>query len=83
MNQPEGPAPSLVSIYRAGRGRIPYLQFTVEACDGVATLTTVDARDGRVQLTGSPGTETDARSLMEHGGPWGDLGGGRLERKER
>jgi hypothetical protein len=80
MNQPEVPAPSRVWIYRVDPGQIHYLKFILEAYDGLATLTTVDARDGRVQLTVPPGAEADARSLME--ALEGELGRGRLKREE-
>jgi len=80
MNQPEVPGPPRVWIYRVDPRQIHYLQFILEAYDGVATLTTIDAQEGRVQLTVPPGGEADARSLME--ALEGELGRGRLKREE-
>ena len=80
MKQPEVPGPSRVWIYRVDRRQIHYVQFILEAYDGVATLTTVDAREGRVQLAVPPGGEVNARSLME--ALERELGRGRLKREE-
>lgn len=80
MKQPEVREPSRVWIHRVEPRQIHYLQFILEAYDGLATLTTVDARAGRVQLAVPPGGEADARSLMEV--LEGELGRGRLEREE-
>ena len=80
MKQPEVPGPSRVWVYRVEPRQIHYLQFILEAYDGVATLTTVDAREGRVQLAVPPGGEADARSLME--ALERELGRGRLKREE-
>ena len=80
MKQPEMPGPSRVWIYRIDPRQIHYLQFILEAYEGVATLTTLDAREGRVQLTVPPGGEADARSVME--ALEGELGRERLKREE-
>jgi len=81
MNQPEVPGPSRVWICRIDPRQIHYLQFILEAYEGVAaTLTTLDAREGRVQLTVPPGGEADARSVME--ALEGELGRERLKREE-
>jgi hypothetical protein len=80
MKQPEMPGQSRVWIYRVDPQQIHYLQFILEAYDGVAMLTTVDAREGRVQLAVPRGGEADARSLME--ALEGELGRGPLTREE-
>jgi hypothetical protein len=80
MKQPEMPGPSRVWFYRVDPQQIHYLQFILEAYDGVAMLTTVDAREGRVQLAVPRGGEADARSLME--ALEVELGRGRLTREE-
>jgi Domain of unknown function (DUF4911) len=80
MKQPEASGPSRVWIYRVDPRQIHYLQFILEAYDGVATLTTVDAREGRVQVAVPPGGEANARSLME--ALECELGRGRLKREE-
>lgn len=80
MNQPEMPGPSRVWIYRIDPRQIHYLQFILEAYEGVATLTTLDAREGRVQLAVPPGGEADARRVME--ALEGELGRERLKREE-
>jgi len=80
MKQSEVPGPSRVWIYRVDPHQIHYLQFILEADDGLAMLTTVDARDRRVQLAVPPGGEADARGLME--ALQGELGRGRLKREE-
>jgi hypothetical protein len=40
-----------VRFFRVDRAHIAYLRFTLEACDGLATLTTLDAREGIVALS--------------------------------
>ena len=80
MKQPEVPGPACVWIYRVDPRHIHYLQFILEAYDGLATLTTVHKREGRIQLAVPPGGEADARSLME--ALEGELGRGRLKREE-
>jgi hypothetical protein len=80
MKEPEVPGPSCVWVYRVDPRQIHYLQFILEAYDGVAMLTTIDAQEGRVQLVVPHGGEADARSLME--ALEGELGRGRLTREE-
>jgi hypothetical protein len=80
MKQSEVPERSRVWIYRVDPRQIHYLQFILEAYDGLAIMTTVDAREGRVQLAVPPGGEADARSLMA--ALEGELGRGRLKREE-
>ncbi len=80
MKQSEVPGRSRVWIYRVDPRQIHYLQFIVKTYDGVAMLTTVDAREGRVQLAVPPGGEADARGLKE--ALQRELGRGRLKREE-
>jgi hypothetical protein len=58
------PEPSTIWIYRVDPGEIHYLQFVLEAYDGVATLTTLDARTGLIQVSVPPGGRSVARMLM-------------------
>ena len=80
MGRSDALRPSHVWIYRVDPCEIHYLQFILEAYDGVATLTTVDARAGLVQLAVPPGGEAAARSLMAAFEQ--ELGRGRLRREK-
>jgi hypothetical protein len=55
--------------YRVDRRKISLLKFTFEAYEGVAVVTTLDARRGLVALSAAPGCEEMVRSIMA------DLGG--------
>jgi hypothetical protein len=74
------PGLSTIWIYRLDPREIHYLKFVLEAYDGMATLTTLDARTGLIQVAVPPGAQTAARTLMEALG-W-ELGLIRLKREE-
>ena len=44
--------------------RIHYLKFILEGYDNLAVLSTVNARQGLVEIRYSPETEKDLRSLL-------------------
>lgn len=44
--------------YRVDRSRISFVKFILEAYDNVAVVSTVDARQGLVQIRIAPGCET-------------------------
>jgi hypothetical protein len=50
--------------YRVDRRHISLLRFILEAYEGVATLTTVDARAGIVKVLMAPGREPLVADLM-------------------
>jgi hypothetical protein len=74
------PGPSTIWIYRVDPREIHYLKFVLEAYDGMATLTTLDARTGLIQVSVPPGAQPAARTLMEVLG-W-ELGLTRLRMEE-
>jgi hypothetical protein len=59
------PGLSTIWIYRVDPREIHYLKFVLEAYDGMATLTTLDARTGLIQVSVPPGAQAGARILME------------------
>lgn len=50
--------------YRVDRRRINMVRFIVEAYEGVAIVTTVDADAGVIVLSVAPGCETTAQAVM-------------------
>jgi len=50
--------------YRVDRKKISLLKFTFEAYEGVAVVTTLDARRGTVFLAVAPGCEQMVRNIM-------------------
>jgi Domain of unknown function (DUF4911) len=56
---------TLKRYYRMDRRAIHLLRFFLEAYDGIAGLTTVDSREGRVVLHIAPGCEGDVDTLIE------------------
>ena len=51
-------------LYRIDRREICYLQAIVEAYDGIATVTTRDARMGIVEMAISPGCEKEIAVIL-------------------
>ena len=62
--QPPTPLSMTVSYYRVDRRDISLLRFILEAYEGVATLTTVDPREGIVKVLAAPGRERLVADLM-------------------
>jgi len=51
--------------YRVDRHKIGYLKFILEGYEGLATLSTLDAKRGIVVLNMPPGCEKDAVAIMQ------------------
>ena len=56
---------SAIWIYQVDPYEIHYLRFILEAYEGLATLTTVDAQRGLIQLATAPGSRASLEDLME------------------
>ncbi len=50
--------------YRVDSREISFLRFILEGYDGLAVLTTLDARSGKVVLTVAPGCEQDVSTVI-------------------
>lgn len=50
--------------YRVDRRRISFIKFIFEAYEGVAVVTTLDAKLGHIVLAVAPGCEKVARDVM-------------------
>ena len=59
------PQRATLRIYRVDPYEIHYLKFVLEGYDGLATLTTLDPRQGLVQLAIPPGCDSSLEMLME------------------
>jgi len=65
--------------YRVDRHKIGYLKFILEGYEGLATLSTLDARQGIIVLYMPPGCEKDTIAIMRglaeeiHMEPWADV----------
>ncbi len=55
---------TLLRLFRVNRKDIWYLHFIFEAYDGVATVSTVDAKDGIVRIIIPAGREEEAGELL-------------------
>jgi len=55
---------STIQYYRVDRRQIGFLKFILEACDGIVTLSTVDAGLGLVSLQIPPGCEEEVTGIM-------------------
>jgi hypothetical protein len=49
---------------RVDRREICFIKFILEAYDGIATLTTIDAHQGIVMLRIAPGCEGDVEAVL-------------------
>ena len=56
---------SALLIYQVDPYEIHYLKFILEAYEGLATLTTLDAEKGLIQLAVPPGSEEALVDLLE------------------
>ena len=56
---------STVQYYRVDRKQIGFLKFIFEACDGIATMSTVDAALGLVSFQIPPGCEGDVAGILK------------------
>ncbi|QTA81741.1 Single-stranded-DNA-specific exonuclease [Desulfonema limicola] len=55
---------TIEKYYQVDRREISFLKFIFEAYDGIAVLTTIDAKSGRIVLKIPPGCEADADALI-------------------
>ena len=53
-----------VRTFRVDRKNIWYLHFIIEAYDGVATVSTVDSREGHVRVSIPSGRNDEAEMLL-------------------
>jgi hypothetical protein len=51
-------------IYRVDRREIYFLRFLLEAYEGAASMTTLDAQEGIVALHVAPGREKEVEALI-------------------
>jgi Domain of unknown function (DUF4911) len=51
-------------MIRVDRSEISFIKFILEAYDGIATMTTMDARQGMVLLRIAPGCEKEVEALL-------------------
>ena len=56
---------TLNKYLRVDRREICFLKFILEAYDGIATLTTIDAHQGIVMLRIAPGCEKDVETVLQ------------------
>ena len=56
---------SALLIYQVDPYEIHYLKFILEAYEGLATLTTLDPKEGLIQLAVPPGCDRSLEVLME------------------
>lgn len=56
---------STVQYYRVDRRQIGFLKFILEACDGIVTMSTEDARLGLVSLNIPPGCEGEVTGIIK------------------
>ena len=56
---------STIRYYRVDRRQIGYLKFILEACDGLVTLSTVDAAVGLVSVRIPPGCEGEVGEILK------------------
>ena len=50
--------------FRVDRREISFIKFIFEACDGIATLSTVDSAMGIVRFAVSPGCEDEFHQVL-------------------
>jgi uncharacterized protein DUF4911 len=53
-----------LKYFRIDRREICFVHFIFEACDGLATVTTIDPVLGIVRLSVAPGAEDDTDSII-------------------
>jgi len=56
---------TIKKILRVDRREICFLKFILEGYDGIATLTTMNARQGIVLLRIAPGCEGDVETVLQ------------------
>lgn len=56
---------TIKKILRVNRREICFIKFILEAYDGIATMTTIDAHQGIVMLRIAPGCEDDVEAVLQ------------------
>jgi len=56
---------TIKKYFRVDRREICFLKFILEAYDGIASLTTIDARQGIVLLRIAPGCENEVETILQ------------------
>ena len=56
---------TIKKYFRIDRKEICFFKFIFEAYDGIATLTTIDARQGIVLLRIAPGCEDEVETILQ------------------
>jgi hypothetical protein len=56
---------TIKKFLRVDRREICFLKFILEAYDGIATLTTIDAHQGIIMLRIAPGCEGDVEAVLQ------------------
>lgn len=51
--------------FRVDRREIAYLKFIFEACDGIATITTIAPQTGHILLSVAPGCTQEAQAVLD------------------
>ena len=51
--------------YRVDRREIAFIRFIIEAYDGLATVTTLDADTGLIEFQIAPGCEQDVETILQ------------------
>ncbi len=65
MHKEGHPRRSSLWIYRVDPYEIHYVKYILEAHEGLATLTTLDSKEGLIQLAVPPGCGRSLEVLME------------------
>ncbi|WP_373499347.1 DUF4911 domain-containing protein [Desulfococcus sp.] len=55
---------TIKKFFRVDRREIAFLKFVLEACDGIATMRTIDGPSETVLLSISPGCEHEVDSVL-------------------
>lgn len=56
---------STIQYYRVDRRQIGFLKFILEACDGIVTMSTLDARLGLVSFQIPPGCQDEVIGIVK------------------
>ncbi len=51
-------------LYQVDKSKIGFLKFIFEAHDGLAVITTLDAKSGQVRFAVAPGCEDDVEAIL-------------------
>ena len=51
--------------YRVDPREIHFVRFIMEACDGVAVVSTIDVKTGLISVSVPPGREAEAEEIMD------------------